>query len=143
MMYSRSVPKLDGTTPTTSQHLTSARARTWFSTGLIGPCGSDSSSCQGQQGRARSGQLSHPAGPLLSFSGPEMNTSPRRQESVGQKLFRGSMNQRHPPPPRPVMKINLKKFEKNLVMRPLKPSDWDGVVTLQRRCFPGGTPEQE
>ena len=34
-------------------------------------------------------------------------------------------------------KINLKKFEKNLVVRPLRLSDWDGVVALQNRCFPG------
>ena len=35
------------------------------------------------------------------------------------------------------MKINLKKFEKNLVVRPLRLSDWEGVVALQARCFPG------
>jgi predicted amidohydrolase/ribosomal protein S18 acetylase RimI-like enzyme len=34
-------------------------------------------------------------------------------------------------------KINLKKFEKNLVVRPLHASDWEGVVALQQRCFPG------
>ena len=34
-------------------------------------------------------------------------------------------------------KINLKKFEKNLVVRPLRRSDWEGVVALQKRCFPG------
>ena len=37
-------------------------------------------------------------------------------------------------------KINLKKFEKNLVVRPLRPSDWEGVVALQKRCFPGMEP---
>src|SRR5271154_2398145 len=37
-------------------------------------------------------------------------------------------------------KINLKKFEKNLVVRPLRLSDWDGVVALQKRCFPGMDP---
>jgi predicted amidohydrolase/ribosomal protein S18 acetylase RimI-like enzyme len=35
------------------------------------------------------------------------------------------------------MKINLKKFEKNLVVRPLRLTDWENVVTLQKRCFPG------
>ncbi|HYV37381.1 MAG TPA: GNAT family N-acetyltransferase [Gemmataceae bacterium] len=34
-------------------------------------------------------------------------------------------------------KINLKKFEKNLVVRPLRLSDWEGVVSLQTQCFPG------
>jgi predicted amidohydrolase/ribosomal protein S18 acetylase RimI-like enzyme len=34
-------------------------------------------------------------------------------------------------------KINLKRFEKNLVVRPLRPSDYEGVVALQKRCFPG------
>src|SRR5947209_302612 len=37
----------------------------------------------------------------------------------------------------PMTKLNLKKFEKNLVVRPLRPSDWEGVVALQLRCFPG------
>src|SRR5262249_35006039 len=37
-------------------------------------------------------------------------------------------------------KINLKKFEKNLVVRPLKPGDYEGVADLQRRCFPGMDP---
>ncbi len=42
-------------------------------------------------------------------------------------------------------KINLKKFEKNLVVRPLRSTDFEGVVNLQRRCFPGmenWSPEQ-
>lgn len=34
-------------------------------------------------------------------------------------------------------KINLKKFEKNLVVRALRLSDWESVVALQTRCFPG------
>ena len=34
-------------------------------------------------------------------------------------------------------KINLKKFEKSLVVRPLLSTDWESVVALQRRCFPG------
>lgn len=34
-------------------------------------------------------------------------------------------------------RINLKKFEKNLVVRPLRLSDWEGVVALQTSCFPG------
>src|SRR5580704_14618091 len=34
-------------------------------------------------------------------------------------------------------KINLKRFEKSLVVRPLKPTDYEGVVALQKRCFPG------
>lgn len=38
------------------------------------------------------------------------------------------------------MKINLKKFEKNLKVRPLQISDWEGVVALQKRCFPGMEP---
>jgi predicted amidohydrolase/ribosomal protein S18 acetylase RimI-like enzyme len=33
-------------------------------------------------------------------------------------------------------KINLKKFEKNLVVRRLKLSDWENVVALERKCFP-------
>ncbi len=37
-------------------------------------------------------------------------------------------------------KINLKKFEKNLVVRPLRRSDWESVVALQKRCFPGMEP---
>ena len=37
-------------------------------------------------------------------------------------------------------KINLKKFEKNLVVRPLRPTDWENVVALQKRCFPGMEP---
>lgn len=36
--------------------------------------------------------------------------------------------------PRP---INLKKFEKHLVVRPLRPEDWPDVVTLEQQCFPG------
>jgi predicted amidohydrolase/ribosomal protein S18 acetylase RimI-like enzyme len=43
-------------------------------------------------------------------------------------------------------KLNLKKFEKNIVVRPLRLTDWEGVTTLQRKCFPGmaevWTPEQ-
>jgi predicted amidohydrolase/ribosomal protein S18 acetylase RimI-like enzyme len=35
------------------------------------------------------------------------------------------------------MKINLKKFEKTLKVRALRPSDWEDVVALQKRCFPG------
>jgi len=38
------------------------------------------------------------------------------------------------------MRINLKKFEKNLVVRPLRSADWEGVVALQARCFPGMDP---
>jgi len=38
------------------------------------------------------------------------------------------------------MKINLKKFEKNLVVRHLRLSDWEGVVALQELCFPGMEP---
>jgi predicted amidohydrolase/ribosomal protein S18 acetylase RimI-like enzyme len=38
------------------------------------------------------------------------------------------------------MKINLKKFEKNLAVRPLQLSDWEHVVALQKRCFPGMEP---
>jgi len=34
------------------------------------------------------------------------------------------------------MKINLKKFEKNLAVRQLRPADWEEVVALERRCFP-------
>jgi predicted amidohydrolase/ribosomal protein S18 acetylase RimI-like enzyme len=34
--------------------------------------------------------------------------------------------------PRPV---NLKRFEKHLVVRPLRPTDWESVVALERRCF--------
>lgn len=34
-------------------------------------------------------------------------------------------------------RINLKKFEKNLVVRPLRATDWEGVVKLQQQCFPG------
>jgi predicted amidohydrolase/ribosomal protein S18 acetylase RimI-like enzyme len=38
------------------------------------------------------------------------------------------------------MKINLKKFEKNLIVRQLRPTDWEGVVALEQRCFPGMEP---
>jgi predicted amidohydrolase/ribosomal protein S18 acetylase RimI-like enzyme len=34
-------------------------------------------------------------------------------------------------------RINLKKFEKNLVVRQLRADDWARVVALQQRCFPG------
>ncbi len=34
-------------------------------------------------------------------------------------------------------KLNLKQFEKHLVVRALRPDDWPAVVQLQRRCFPG------
>jgi len=37
-------------------------------------------------------------------------------------------------------RINLKKFEKNLVVRPLRPADFEGVVALQQLCFPGMEP---
>jgi predicted amidohydrolase/ribosomal protein S18 acetylase RimI-like enzyme len=33
--------------------------------------------------------------------------------------------------------INLKKFEKHLVVRPLRADDWESVVALEQRCFPG------
>ncbi len=33
-------------------------------------------------------------------------------------------------------KLNLKKFEKNLIVRPLKVTDWESVVALQKTCFP-------
>jgi predicted amidohydrolase len=36
--------------------------------------------------------------------------------------------------PRP---INLKRFEKHLSVRPLRPSDWTSVIALEQRCFPG------
>jgi predicted amidohydrolase/ribosomal protein S18 acetylase RimI-like enzyme len=34
-------------------------------------------------------------------------------------------------------RINLKKFEKSLIVRPLRSTDWEDVIHLQRRCFPG------
>ncbi len=34
-------------------------------------------------------------------------------------------------------RINLKKFEKTIVVRTLRPSDWEDVVALEKRCFPG------
>jgi predicted amidohydrolase/ribosomal protein S18 acetylase RimI-like enzyme len=34
-------------------------------------------------------------------------------------------------------KLNLKKFEKNLLVRPLTAADYDAIVALQRQCFPG------
>ncbi len=37
-------------------------------------------------------------------------------------------------------RINLKKFEKNLVVRPLRAADFDEVVALQHACFPGMEP---
>ena len=37
----------------------------------------------------------------------------------------------------PAGRINLTQFEKQLVVRPLRPDDWDSVVALERRCFPG------
>jgi predicted amidohydrolase/ribosomal protein S18 acetylase RimI-like enzyme len=33
--------------------------------------------------------------------------------------------------------INLKRFEKKIVVRQLRPEDWESVVALQQRCFPG------
>ena len=33
-------------------------------------------------------------------------------------------------------KLNLKKFEKNLIVRCLKTTDWESVVALQKTCFP-------
>ena len=33
-------------------------------------------------------------------------------------------------------KINLKEFEKNIVLRKLKESDYESVVALQLKCFP-------
>jgi len=33
-------------------------------------------------------------------------------------------------------KLNLKKFEKNIAVRPLRASDWPDVVALQKICFP-------
>jgi predicted amidohydrolase/ribosomal protein S18 acetylase RimI-like enzyme len=33
--------------------------------------------------------------------------------------------------------LNLKKFEKHVVVRPLRPDDWPNVVALEQRCFPG------
>jgi predicted amidohydrolase/ribosomal protein S18 acetylase RimI-like enzyme len=33
-------------------------------------------------------------------------------------------------------KLNLKKFEKNIAVRPLRDSDWTDVVALQKVCFP-------
>src|SRR5205823_1984941 len=36
-----------------------------------------------------------------------------------------------------MIKLNLKKFEKNLAVRPLRAADWESVVTLQQQCFPG------
>ena len=37
-------------------------------------------------------------------------------------------------------RINLKKFEKNLVVRPLRLADFERVVALQKLCFPGMEP---
>jgi predicted amidohydrolase/ribosomal protein S18 acetylase RimI-like enzyme len=34
-------------------------------------------------------------------------------------------------------RVNLKAFEKHLVVRQLRPDDWESVVRLQQRCFPG------
>jgi predicted amidohydrolase/ribosomal protein S18 acetylase RimI-like enzyme len=34
-------------------------------------------------------------------------------------------------------KINLKKFEKQVVVRNLRPDDWERIVALQQCCFPG------
>ena len=33
-------------------------------------------------------------------------------------------------------RLNLKKFEKNLVVRQLRSSDWEDVTGLQKKCFP-------
>jgi predicted amidohydrolase/ribosomal protein S18 acetylase RimI-like enzyme len=35
-----------------------------------------------------------------------------------------------------VSELNLRRFERNLVIRPLRLSDWDSVVVLQEKCFP-------
>jgi predicted amidohydrolase/ribosomal protein S18 acetylase RimI-like enzyme len=39
-----------------------------------------------------------------------------------------------------MVKLNLKKFEKSLVVRPLRPADWPNVQALQKRCFPNMEP---
>jgi predicted amidohydrolase/ribosomal protein S18 acetylase RimI-like enzyme len=36
--------------------------------------------------------------------------------------------------------LNLRHFEKNLIVRPLRAADWEDVLALQRRCFPGMEP---
>ena len=33
--------------------------------------------------------------------------------------------------------INLKKIERRLVVRPLRPEDWASVVALEQHCLPG------
>jgi predicted amidohydrolase/ribosomal protein S18 acetylase RimI-like enzyme len=33
--------------------------------------------------------------------------------------------------------VNLKKFERHLLVRPLRSDDWPSVVALEQRCFPG------
>jgi hypothetical protein len=35
-----------------------------------------------------------------------------------------------------VSELNLRRFERSLVIRPLRLSDWDSVVVLQEKCFP-------
>ena len=37
-------------------------------------------------------------------------------------------------------RLNLRKFEKTLKVRPLTLDDWDSLLALQRRCFPGMPP---
>lgn len=37
-------------------------------------------------------------------------------------------------------KIDLKTFEKSLIVRALRPEDYDAVVSLQLKCFPGMKP---
>ncbi|HQR40108.1 MAG TPA: GNAT family N-acetyltransferase [Blastocatellia bacterium] len=37
-------------------------------------------------------------------------------------------------------KLNLQKYEKNVLIRPLRLSDYDSIVELQQKCFPGMEP---
>ncbi|MEP7274115.1 MAG: carbon-nitrogen hydrolase, partial [Acidobacteriota bacterium] len=37
-------------------------------------------------------------------------------------------------------KMNLKNYEKSTTVRRLRPDDFESIVALQRRCFPGMEP---
>lgn len=35
------------------------------------------------------------------------------------------------------MPLNLEDFESRVVLRPLRPDDYDDLVALEKKCFPG------
>ncbi len=59
---------------------------------------------------------------------PSNNPGARSYNSGMQAVFRPSDHE--------MTKLNLKKFEKNLVLRVLRSTDWEGVTALEQLCFP-------